>query len=112
MALFALRGTGPLRAAHARPGLRRLLTDSARRVDPGGDRFALRTDAHGDERHAAYALTGDGQSRAGGLVAAHATRALLNGGLPPGAHRIERLPALAGVPEALAANGVRVYRKT
>ncbi|MFF8607794.1 saccharopine dehydrogenase [Streptomyces sp. NPDC015346] len=115
-ALFALRGTGPLRAAHARPALRRLLTDSVRRVHLGGDGFALRADAYGDGdgdgRRVSYALTGNGQSRASGLVTAHVTRALLTGTLPPGTHHIEHLPPLAHIPEALTTDGVRVYRRS
>jgi hypothetical protein len=109
-ALFALRRTGLLRGAR-RPGLRRLLTAAFSRVHLGGDGFALRADARRGDRHAAYALTGRQQSRVSGLVAAYVIRELLTGsGVPAGVHHIEQLPALADLPERLAAHGVTVRR--
>lgn len=101
-ALFALRRTGLLRAAR-RPGVRRMLTGALSRVHLGGDGFALRADARRGDRRAAWALTGHGQSRATGLVAAYVVRELVTGVPPAGVHHIEQLPALAGLPEALAA---------
>ncbi|MFC8273026.1 hypothetical protein ACFUJR_10910 [Streptomyces sp. NPDC057271] len=47
-----------------------------------------------------------------GMVAAYVTRELLNGTVPPGVHHIEQIPALADLPEKLAAHGVRVRRYT
>ncbi len=101
--LFALRRTGLLRTTR-RQGVRRLVTGAFRRVHLGGDGFAVRADARsGDGRGAAYAMTGRAQSRVTGLVAAYVTRELLTGDLPAGVHHIDRLPALAGLPELLVA---------
>ncbi|WP_206061508.1 saccharopine dehydrogenase NADP-binding domain-containing protein [Nonomuraea basaltis] len=97
--LFALSGA----ARHAQ--VRRALTAVLSRVHMGGDRFAVRADAYLGDRRAAYALAGREQSRYTGLVAAHVTRALLDGRLPPGVHHLDQLPALASVPEDL---GLRV----
>ncbi|WP_407565482.1 saccharopine dehydrogenase [Streptomyces sp. 184] len=108
--LFALRRTGALRAAH-RPGLARLLTAAFGRVHLGGDGFALRADAHRGDAHAALALTGSEQSHVTGLVAAYTTRELLTAGLPAGVHHVEQLPPLAGLPERLAGDGVRVWTR-
>ncbi|WP_226962808.1 MULTISPECIES: saccharopine dehydrogenase [unclassified Streptomyces] len=102
-ALFAVRGA----ARH--PRVRDLLVRVFRRVHAGGDRFALRVDALRGARRTTCTLTGRQQSRVTGLVAAHVTRAALAGTLPAGVHHIERLPALAGIPEALAADGVAVH---
>ncbi|WP_106399808.1 saccharopine dehydrogenase family protein [Actinocorallia populi] len=96
-ALFALR-----RAART-PSARRLLTAAFQRVHLGGDSFAIRADARNADRTSSHALTGNGQSRVTGLVAAHVTRALMAGTLPPGVHHIEELPSLAGLLETLAA---------
>ncbi|MFE6286975.1 saccharopine dehydrogenase family protein [Streptomyces sp. NPDC057877] len=107
--LFALRRTGLLRAAR-RPRVQRLLTGAFRGVHLGGDAFAIRADATRDDRHAARALTGRGQSRVTGLVAAYVTRDLLTGGPPPGVHHIEQLPALADLPDTLAAeHGITLH---
>lgn len=73
-----------LQPAAQHPAVRRALAASFRRVHLGSDRFAVRVDAYRGDRHAAYALTGRQQSRVTGLVAAHATRELLTGSLPPG----------------------------
>ncbi|MFI9344718.1 saccharopine dehydrogenase family protein [Streptomyces sp. NPDC052773] len=62
------------------------------------------------DRHAAYALTGRGQSRVTGLVAAHAVRVLMDGALAPGVRHVEELPPLAALPESLAGHGVRLLR--
>ncbi|MCH0540799.1 saccharopine dehydrogenase [Streptomyces sp. MUM 203J] len=91
------------------PRMRDLMTGAFRRVHIGGEDFAVRADARRGDRHAAYALTGRAQSRVTALVAAHTTRAVLTGALPPGVHHIEELPALAGIPEALAADGVTAH---
>ncbi len=107
--LFALRRAGLLRGAR-RPMLRRLLTGVFSRVHVGGDGFVVRADARRGDRHAAYTLTGRGQSHVSGLVAAYATRELLTADLPVGVHHIEQLPALADLPERLAAHGVVVRR--
>ncbi|MFG3496498.1 saccharopine dehydrogenase [Streptomyces sp. NPDC047928] len=107
-ALFALRRAGLLRVAR-HPGPRRALTRSFGLLHPGGDGFAVRADAWNGNRHAAFALTGRAQSRVTGLVAAYVTRAVLTGTPPPGVHHIERLPALAGLPEELAAHGVTLH---
>ncbi|MEV8634197.1 saccharopine dehydrogenase [Streptosporangium sp. NPDC051023] len=89
-----------------RPALRRLITAALSRVHIGGNGFAVRVDAVNSDRHAALALTGNGQSRATALVAAHVTRTVLAGTLPTGVHHIDQLPALAGIPEQLAAHGI------
>lgn len=94
--LFALRRTGILH-----PRAQPLLTNAVTRIHVGGDRFALRADAYLGDRSASYALTGRAQSRATGLVAAHVTRTLLAGHLPPGVHHIDTLPALHGLPTEL-----------
>ncbi len=107
--LFGARRTGLSRAAR-HPRVRRALTACFRRVHVGGDGFALRADAWHGDRHAAYALTGRAQSRVTALVAAHATRAALDGGLPTGVHHIEQLHALSGLPETLADQGVTLHR--
>lgn len=96
-ALFALRRTGSAR----RPAVRRLLTEAFRRIHLGGDGFAIRADAVRGTRHAAFALAGREQSRITGLTAAHTTRALLTGPLPPGVHHLETLPHLTDLPERL-----------
>lgn len=101
-ALFAARRTGLLSAAR-RPRVRGLLTGAFRRVHVGDDGFAIRADARRGDRHAAWALTGRGQSRITGLVAAYVTRELLVGTRPTGVHHIEQLPGLSGLPETLAA---------
>ncbi|WP_225804004.1 saccharopine dehydrogenase [Streptomyces sp. NK15101] len=103
-ALFALRRTALAR----RP---RLLTAAFGRVHLGGEGFAVRADAQRAGRSASWALTGHGQSRITGLVAAHATRELLAGRVPPGVHHIEQLPSLADLPERLASHGVTVWRR-
>lgn len=110
-ALFALRRTGLLRGGR-RPGLRRLLTGAFGRVRVGGDGFAVRVDAYRGDRHAVRALVGRGQSRATGLMAAYTARELLTGRVPAGVHHIEQLPALAGLPERLAAHGGAVQPVT
>ncbi|MDQ0700167.1 saccharopine dehydrogenase NADP-binding domain-containing protein [Streptomyces anulatus] len=107
-ALFAARRAGLLGVAR-RPGARRLLTGAFRRVHLGGDGFAIRADARSGDRHAALALTGRGQSRVTGLVAAYVTRELLTGTSPTGVHHIEQLPDLSGVPETLAGHGVVLH---
>lgn len=94
-ALFAMRRA----ARHA--GVRRALTGVLSRVHLGDDRFAVRADAYLGGKHVAYALAGRAQSRYTALVAAHVTRALLGGGLPPGVHHLDQLPALASIPEDL-----------
>jgi hypothetical protein len=109
-ALFAARRTGLLRGAR-RAGVRQALTGVFSRVHLGGDPFAVRADARRGGHHAALALTGHGQSRATGLVAAYVTRALLTGTLPAGVHHIEQLPPLAALPQTLAtAHAVRLWR--
>ncbi len=104
-ALFALRRAGLLRGDR---GARRqqLLTSIFSRVHLGGDRFAVRADAYRGERHATLALTGQGQSRATGLVAAHVIRTLFTQGVPAGVHHLEQLTTLADLPERLAAHGI------
>ncbi len=108
-ALFALRRTGLLRGP-GRARQQQLLTSAFSRVHLGGDGFAVRADARRGTRHAALALTGYGQSRATGLVAAHVVRALLTKALPTGVHHLEQLAALADLPEQLASHGVSVQR--
>ncbi|WP_282699887.1 saccharopine dehydrogenase NADP-binding domain-containing protein [Streptomyces sp. CC219B] len=105
-ALFAVRRTGGAR----REGLRRLLTAAFPRVHLGGDGFALRADAYDGDGHAAFVLAGREQSRVTGLVAAEVAGEVLTGALPTGVHHIERLPALADLPERLGADGVTVRR--
>ncbi|MFF0551332.1 saccharopine dehydrogenase NADP-binding domain-containing protein [Streptomyces sp. NPDC004311] len=100
-----------LRRPARRPAVRDALTAVFRRVHLGGEEFAVRADARRGDRHAAFALTGRSQSRVTALVAAHVTGELLTGTLPPGVHHIEQLPALAGLPEALAAHGVTLHRR-
>lgn len=104
-ALFALRRTALAR----RPAL---LTAAFGRMHLGGEGFAVRADARRAGRSASWALTGHGQSRISGLVAAHATRELVAGRVPPGVHHIEQLPTLADLPERLGAHGVTVWRRT
>ncbi|MFE9650685.1 hypothetical protein ACFYO0_42675 [Streptomyces sp. NPDC006365] len=87
-----------------------MLTGAFRRVHVGSDGFAIRVDARRGDRHAAWALTGRGQSRNTGLVAAYVTRELLTGTPPTGVHHIEQLLGLAGLPETLAAqHGVALH---
>ncbi|MDK9494448.1 saccharopine dehydrogenase NADP-binding domain-containing protein [Streptomyces katrae] len=108
-ALFALRGTGLLGGVHgARP--QRLLTSAFSRVHIGGDGFVVRADAYSGDREATLSLTGQGQSRATGLVAAHVIRALLTQDVPVGVHHLEQLTALADLPEQLAAHGITAAR--
>ncbi|MBQ1090052.1 saccharopine dehydrogenase family protein [Streptomyces sp. B93] len=99
--LFALRRTGLLHTAR-HPAVRRTLTAVFRRVHIGGDGFAVRADARRGDHHAALALTGHGQSRITGLVAAHVTRELLTGTPPTGVHHIEQLPPLTTLPNTLS----------
>lgn len=103
-ALFGARRAGLGRAAR-HPRVRRALTAAFGSVHVGGEGFAVRADAWRGERHAVHALTGRAQSRVTGLVAARAARAALTGALPPGVHHVERLPALAALPEELARDG-------
>ncbi|MEN3586450.1 saccharopine dehydrogenase NADP-binding domain-containing protein [Streptomyces sp. ZYX-F-203] len=108
-ALFGLRRTGLLRATR-RPGVRRVLTRALGRVHLGGDGFAVRADARRGDRRASLALTGHGQSRATGLVAAYTVRELLTGTLPTGVHHMEQLSALAAIPDVLAAeHGIELH---
>ncbi|MFB7171926.1 saccharopine dehydrogenase NADP-binding domain-containing protein [Streptomyces sp. NPDC056254] len=104
-ALFALRRAGLLRGARG-ARQQQLLTSAFSRVHLGGDRFAVRADAYRGDHHATLALTGQGQSRATGLVAAHVVRALFTRGVPAGVHHVEQLTALAELPEQLAAHGI------
>lgn len=106
--LFAVRRLGLLRGTH-RPGQQRLLAQAFSRVHLGGEGFAVRADARRGDRHAICALTGRGQSRVSGLVAAYVTRAVLAGGAPAGVRHIEQLPVLADLPEQLAVHGVTVH---
>ncbi|WP_260615663.1 saccharopine dehydrogenase NADP-binding domain-containing protein [Streptomyces sp. WAC05292] len=99
-----------LRRAARRPAVRRVLNGAFRRIHLGGDRFAVRADAHRGGRHCGYALTGRAQSRVTGLVAAHVTAELLGGSLPAGVHHIEELPVFARLPESLARYGVTLHR--
>ncbi len=78
----------------------------------GGDVFVVRADAWQGSRHAAYAATGHGQSRATAVVAAHVTADLLAGRLPPGAHCPEQLTRLADLPERLAGDGITLWRRS
>jgi hypothetical protein len=99
--LFGLRRIGAFRAAR-RPAVLRSLSAALHRMHlGGGDGFAVRVDAVGTAGSAALALTGRDQSRVTGLVAAHVTREILSGGLPPGVHHIDQLDRLATVPDAL-----------
>lgn len=106
-ALFGLRRAGLLRGAR---GTRRqqVLTTAFRHVRLGGEGFAVRADAYRGDRHATLALTGHGQSRVSGLVAAHAVRTLLTKSVPAGVHHLEQLTLLEDLPERLAADGVIV----
>ncbi|MEU4353467.1 saccharopine dehydrogenase family protein [Streptomyces virginiae] len=99
-----------LRPAARRPAVRRALTASFSRVHLGGDGFAVRADARRGDLHAACAVTGRAQSRFTALVASYVTRELLAGSPAPGVRHIEQLPALAGLPETLAAHGLAVWR--
>ncbi|MFI8100561.1 saccharopine dehydrogenase [Streptomyces sp. NPDC086023] len=101
-ALFALRRTGLLGGARRQ----RLLTGVFGRVHLGGDGFAVRADAHRGDRHATLTLTGRGQSRATGLVAAHVVRTLLTQPVPPGVHHLDQLPHLADLPDRLTGHGI------
>ncbi|NUW33886.1 saccharopine dehydrogenase NADP-binding domain-containing protein [Nonomuraea sp. SMC257] len=103
--LAGLRRLSVFRAARG-PLARRLVTAALSRVHIGGDGFAVRVDAVNRDRHVALALTGNAQSRATALVAAHVTRAVLGGELPGGVHHIDQLPALADLPDRLAAYGI------
>ncbi|WP_406300651.1 hypothetical protein OG948_46560 (plasmid) [Embleya sp. NBC_00888] len=119
--LFGLRRTGVARAVE-RPGVRGALTATLRRVHLGGDGFAVRVDAirgapgraDGDavptERRVTYAVTGRGQSRATGLVAAHATRHILTGAARPGVRHLDEVDELLGLPESLGSEGLRLRR--
>ncbi|MFD8644144.1 saccharopine dehydrogenase NADP-binding domain-containing protein [Streptomyces zaomyceticus] len=102
-ALFALRRTGLVRQQS-------LLTSVFTRVHIGGDGFAVRADAERDGRRVSWALTGHGQSRVSGLVAAHVSRTLLTGRVCPGVHHIEQIPGLADLPERLMPDGIAVRR--
>ncbi|MFI9593928.1 DUF3140 domain-containing protein [Nonomuraea sp. NPDC052265] len=106
--LFGLRRIGVFRAARS-PAARRLVAAALSRVHIGSDGFAVRADAVNGERHAALALTGNSQSRVTALVAAYVVRAVVGGALPAGVHHIDQLPPLAGLPEELAGNGVRLH---
>ncbi|MCX5204512.1 saccharopine dehydrogenase NADP-binding domain-containing protein [Streptomyces sp. NBC_00237] len=110
-ALFALRRVGLLRAARHEP-VSRVLVRVFGKLHTGGDGFAVRVDAWRGGDHAAYALEGRRQSVVTGLVAAHVARELLSNTLPTGVHHIEQLPALHGIPEALARHGVRCTRRS
>ncbi|GBQ02303.1 saccharopine dehydrogenase [Streptomyces spongiicola] len=105
-ALFALRRTGLLRGARRQ----RFLTGAFGRLHLGGDGFAIRADARRGDRHATLALTGNGQSRATGLVAAHVVRALITQSVPNGVHHLEQLTALADLPERLGPHGITATR--
>ncbi|MEW2569816.1 saccharopine dehydrogenase [Streptomyces sp. NPDC047070] len=107
-ALFGLRRLGALRGTR-RPAQQRLFTRAFGMVHLGGDGFALRADAHNGDRHAVRALTGQGQGRVSGLVAAHAARAVYTCRVSAGVHHIEQLDALADLPERLAADGVTLW---
>ncbi|MFD8528938.1 saccharopine dehydrogenase family protein [Streptosporangium canum] len=107
-ALFGLRRAGAFRAAR-NSYARRVLTSALTRVHLGGEGFAVRADAFGGDRHAAYALTGSAQSRVTGLVAAHVTRRLLTGGLPAGVHHLDQLRDLASLPENLSRYGTTLW---
>ncbi|MFG3259391.1 saccharopine dehydrogenase NADP-binding domain-containing protein [Streptomyces sp. NPDC048172] len=102
-ALFALR-----RPAHAlAPLLERMPHGALGAVGGalGGDAFALRAEAVRGERRLVYALTGREQSRVTAQVAAHATRAVLDGAARPGVHHLDQvLPGL--VPD-----GARLWRR-
>ncbi|WP_331755802.1 saccharopine dehydrogenase NADP-binding domain-containing protein [Streptomyces sp. NBC_01643] len=107
--LFALRRAGLLRAARLHT-VRTTLTEVFRRVHIGGDGFGIRADARRGDRHVAYTINGQAQSRVTGLVAAYVARELLTNTAPVGVHHIEELPALADLPEALEAHGVMLRR--
>ncbi len=107
-ALFAVRRLGLLRGTRC-PGRQRLLTQAFSRVHLGGEGFVVRAEARRGDRHAVCALTGRGQSRVSGLVAAYVTRAVLAGSVPAGVRHIEQVPVLAELPEELAVHGVTVY---
>jgi hypothetical protein len=102
--LFGLRRV--LRPVARHPRAARLLAGGFGGVHLGGDRFAVRVDARRGGRRATRVLSGREQSRVTGLVAAHVTARLLDGGLPPGVHHVDELPELAGIPDALRSAGV------
>ncbi|MFE0102921.1 saccharopine dehydrogenase family protein [Streptomyces sp. NPDC059009] len=106
--LFGLRRAGVFRAAR-RARLDGLLTASLTRIHLGGDRFAVRVDAHRGGRRVTRALTATSQSRFTGLTAAEVAARVYEGGLPAGVHHIEEVAALADVPEALAAHGLTAW---
>ncbi|GAA2060935.1 hypothetical protein GCM10009801_02890 [Streptomyces albiaxialis] len=98
-ALFALR-----RPAHAlAPLLARVPKGPLRAL--GSDAFALRAEAVRGERRLAYALTGRDQSRVTARVAAHATRAVLDGAARPGVRHLDQV--LPG----LGLSGLRLWRR-
>ncbi|MGW7070890.1 saccharopine dehydrogenase family protein [Streptomyces sp. NPDC054855] len=106
--LFGLRRAGVFRAAR-RARLDGLLTASLTRIHLGGDRFAVRVDAHRGGRRATRALTAASQSRFTGLTAAEVAARVYAGEVPTGVQHIEEAAGLAGVPEALAAHGLTAW---
>jgi hypothetical protein len=103
-AVFGLRRV--LRPVARHPRAARLLAGGFGGVHLGGDRFAVRVDALRGGRRATRVLSGREQSRVTGLVAAHVTARLLDGGLPPGVHHVDELSEFAGIPDALRSAGV------
>ncbi|MDG4830152.1 saccharopine dehydrogenase NADP-binding domain-containing protein [Solwaraspora sp. WMMD1047] len=89
-AVFALR-RGPALRLLRRPGVAGAVSAAMARLRLGSDGFAVRATARAaDGRLAAYALTGRGEARVTGVVAALVARHLHGGGAPAGVRHLDQ----------------------
>jgi hypothetical protein len=89
-AVFALR-RGPALRLLRRPGVAGAISAAMARLRFGSDGFAVRATARAaDGRWTAYALTGRGEARVTGVVAALVARQLLGGGAPAGVRHLDQ----------------------
>jgi hypothetical protein len=90
-AIFALRRARAFRLLEL-IGATRWLDAGLSRFHLGSDRFVLQATAHDDQGNEASAtVTGHGECRATGVVAAHVARLLHQGSAPAGVHHIDTL---------------------
>jgi hypothetical protein len=108
-AIFALRRARVFRLLE-RIGVNRSLQAALTRVHAGGDRFVLHATAYDDHGNEASAtVTGHGECRATGIVAAHITRLLHQTTTPSGVHHIDTLVDPTTFLADLAPEGLTPY---
>ena len=105
--VFALRRLGVFAAAR-RLGLSRVVQRGMGAWRVGTDRFAVQAAATVGEEWVGFAVTGQGECRATGLVTAAVVELVLEGAVPAGVHHLDAVVDegfLAGLSDALSVHG-------